>query len=313
MKSFMRLICNIRSTLVKSLFYILPMAVLSLSLAAGNVAADSFGSGANQFEIEFVEIGNPGNAADTTGTPNPAGAVDYIYNIGKFEISRDMVAKASAAGGLGLTLDDMGFVTGGSRPDMPATGVSWNEAARFTNWLNTSRGFPAAYKFSTQPGDPGYNPFANIELWAAGDDGFDADNPFRNSHAQYFLPSADEWYKAAYYDDDANAGAGGYWNFPTGSDTPPSRVASGTDPDTAVYLQSLIQGPADITEAGGLSSYGVVGLGGNVFEWEETEFDLMNDDGSSVRGVRGGIWRSVSGDLSALDRNPAPRRASSTA
>ena len=35
----------------------------------------SFGSGINQFNMEFVEIGNSGNADDTTGDPNPAGSV----------------------------------------------------------------------------------------------------------------------------------------------------------------------------------------------------------------------------------------------
>ena len=49
--------------------------------------ADTFGGGANTFQIDFVTIGNPGNAADTTGAPNPAGAVGYNYNMGKFEVS----------------------------------------------------------------------------------------------------------------------------------------------------------------------------------------------------------------------------------
>ena len=42
--------------------------------------ADTFGSGLNTFDIEFVTIGNPGNAADTTGNPSspyPTGAVGY--------------------------------------------------------------------------------------------------------------------------------------------------------------------------------------------------------------------------------------------
>jgi len=34
------------------------------------LAADTFGSGENQFIIEFVPVGNPGNPADTTGQPN---------------------------------------------------------------------------------------------------------------------------------------------------------------------------------------------------------------------------------------------------
>ena len=53
-------------------------------------------------------------------------------------------------------------------------------------------------------------------------------------------------------------------------------VASGTAAGTAVWSQSY-PGPADITLAGGLSPYGVMGQGGNVWEWEETEFDLVND------------------------------------
>ena len=102
---------------------------------------------------------------------------------------------------------------------MPAAGVTWNEAARFANWLNTSEGFPPAYKFATQPRDAGYRVNENILLWETGDPGFDATNPFRNNLARYVLPSVDEWFKAAYYDPNANDGAGGYWKYPTGSDS----------------------------------------------------------------------------------------------
>ena len=40
-------------------------------------------------------IGNPNNAADTTGNPNPVGSVSYMYNLGKYEVSRDMITKAN--------------------------------------------------------------------------------------------------------------------------------------------------------------------------------------------------------------------------
>jgi sulfatase modifying factor 1 len=274
-----------------------------LSCISTNVVADMFGSDADQFEIDFVTINDPGNAADTTGNPSLAGSVDYVYRIGKFEISRDIVTKANIEGGLEITLSTMGFVHGGARPDMPATGVSWNEAARFVNWLNTSHGSPPAYKFSTQPGDVEYDANANILLWNSGDPGFDSGNLFRNTLARYFLPSVDEWYKAAYYDLSANGGVGGYRNFPTGSDSAPTPVESGDDPGTAVYLQTDIgQGPADITQAGGLSPYGLMALGGNVGEWEETEFDLVNDSGFSDRSARGGIWSGDASFLSASAR-----------
>jgi hypothetical protein len=36
-----------------------------------------------------------------------------------------------------------------------------------------------------------------------------------------------------------------------------------------------------------------MGLGGNVFEWEESSFDLTNSSGTSSRGIRGGNWHSA--------------------
>ena len=111
--------------------------------------------------MDFVTIGNPGN---TAGAIRQLSSVGYVYNMGKYEVSRDMLAKASEQGSLGITSDLMDFVIGGARPDMPATGVSWNEAARFVNWLNTSQGFQPAYKLALQPGDAGYSANANILL-----------------------------------------------------------------------------------------------------------------------------------------------------
>jgi hypothetical protein len=269
---------------------------------APTARADSFGSGANQFTMEFVPIGNPGNPADATGSPNPAGSVWYAFNIGKSEVSRDMITKANASiasggGNLGITLFDM-TPYGGNEPSHPATGASWNEAARFVNWLNTSQGYAPAYKFTTQPGDTGYIANQSISLWVSGDAGFNPANPFRNSQAHFFLPSVDEWYKAAYYD----PGTGTYFDYPTGSNSAPSALADGTTSGTAVHFQSLSQGPADVTLAGGLSPYGTMGQGGNVWEWEESEYDLNNSSPSARRGFRGGGWGSASSDLRATLR-----------
>jgi formylglycine-generating enzyme required for sulfatase activity len=267
------------------------------SLAAPSFAAVvSFGSGANQFNMEFVTIGNPSNAADTTGAPNPAGAVGYIYEIGTYEVRQNMINKYNAnfgtANSLAITFHDMTFL-GGNGPDKPATGVSWNEAARFVNWLNTSTGNAAAYKFTTT----GVND--NIALWSPGDAGYDASNRYRNSLAKYVLPSYNEWYKAAYY----NPNDSNYYKFTNGSDTAPTAVASGTTAGTAVYNQTPVhQGPADVMLAGGLSPYGVMGLGGNVWEWEESSGDLANSSVSSSRGFRGGMWHSDSDILSSSRR-----------
>ena len=269
---------------------VLLFAALSLcahSLVAPAVA-DTFGSGANTFNIEFVTVGNPGNPADTTGQPSPAGSVPYEYRIGKYEISEQMIEKASALGGLGITKDARG-------PDKPATSVDWFEAARFANWLNTSSGSAPAYKFVDIIGRDGQVVGTQFALWQPTDPGYDPANRFRNTQAMYFLPSVHEWYKAAFYD----PAAGVYYDYPTGSNAPPIAVASGTAPGTAVYNQDLSAGPADIMQAGGLSLFGTMAQGGNVYEWQETESDLVNDDPLFRRSLRGGFWDSTQSTLSA--------------
>ena len=245
----------------------------------------TFGSDGNEFSIEFVTIGNPGNPANTTG-PSTAGSVGYTYDIGKFEVSQDMITKFNASQSLQITQD--------SRfENSPATSVSWNEAARFVNWLNTSTGNQEAYKFTNN----GVND--DIDLWTALDTlDYDAANPYRSKRAKYVLPSYNEWYKAAYYDPINSQ----YFLYATGSDTAPTAVASGTSAGTAVYDQSYLQYPADVYQAGGLSPYGVMGLGGNVFEWDESSDDLANSSGASFRGLNGGSWMSSLSALSSSSR-----------
>jgi hypothetical protein len=257
------------------------VASLAASSFAGTV---TFGTGSNQFQMEFVTIGNPGNLPDNTGAPNPAGAVGYTYGIGKFEVSEDMITKFNASQSLQITQHSRG-------PAKPATTVSWNEAARFVNLLNTSTGGFAAYSFTTG----GVND--DIALWTASDTlDYDPLNPYRSKRATYVLPSYNEWYKAAYY----NPSDSTYYDFPNGSNTAPTAVANGTATNTAVYDGQ--SGPADVTRAGGLSPYGVMGLGGNVWEWEESSYDLANSSGSSTRGIRGGSWPDFSSDLSSSVR-----------
>ena len=259
------------------------LLALSYQSASAQLVTESFGSGDNAFTMDFVTIGNPGNAADTTGNPNPAGAVAYTYNLGKYEVSRDMITKANSAGSLGITMADMG-ARGGNGVNRPATGVSWYEAAKYVNWLNTSTGNTAAYKF-----DGG----GTFQLWSSTDAGYSSNNLFRNSLAKYWLPSRDEWYKAAY------GNLNGTWNnYPTGSDSAPTAVAGGTAANTAVYQGQT--SPADITSAGGLSAYETMAQGGNVWEWMESAYDGSNNTAGESRELRGGAYYySSSNDLNA--------------
>jgi len=258
-------------------------------------AQDVFGTGENKFTMAFVNVGDAGNAADETDL----GSVGYRYRMGKYEVSRGMIDAYNAlSGGPKLDMADMSRFAGGGA-NRPATGLSWNEAARFVNWLNTSRGHSAAYKFTTGGGND------DIALWTSTDEGYDAGNPFRNSKAHYFLPSEDEWYKAAYYDPAANSGAGGYWNFATGSDAAPEATRGGTVKGTAVFRDGVklrTKGPADITNAGGLSPYGTMAQNGNVYEWGESGITPPNDKADGLRPIRGGLWISSSDQLSSSFR-----------
>jgi formylglycine-generating enzyme required for sulfatase activity len=196
-----------------------------------------------------------------------------------------MINKANAAGSLGITLQDM-TSNGGNGVNRPATGVSWYEAAKYVNWLNTSTGGTAAYKFSG----------STFQLWSAGDAGYNANNMFRNSLAKYVIASSNEWYKGAY-----GSPNGTWFNYPTGSDSAPTEVASGTAANTAVYNGQ--SGPADITSAGGLSAYGTMGQGGNVWEWNETAYDGSNNTAGENRELRGGSWSDFSVDVGASIRS----------
>jgi formylglycine-generating enzyme required for sulfatase activity len=246
----------------------LPSLAAMLAVIALPARADTFGSGANTFTIDFVNIGNAGNADDTTSY----GGVGYSYRMGTYEISQVQIEKATASGLANVTAGAWGA-------SQPAVEMTWFEAAAFVNWLNTSTGHQSAYQLT---GVTSLTPWSSGQAWQAG-----GQNLYRHKNdAYYFLPSEDEWYKAAYYDPN-KAGGAGYWLYPTGSDTTPTIVASGTGAGTAVY-GAYSDKATDVNNAGGLSPYGTMGQGGNVGERLESAFDGTNDTSSESRVYRGG-------------------------
>jgi len=261
------------------------MAAAALVLAlgmmtTGTAQADTFGTGPNQFTIDFVDVGNAGNSNDAGAGggsySSPYGGVAYDYRIGAYEISQDMITKAT---NLGMSNVSAGAHTGNE----PAASISWYEAAAFVNFLNLQAGYQEAYNLT-------FTTSWSMTLWGASDQastGVDSGtNPYRHKDAFYFLPSEDEWYKAAYHQNDGVTA--NYWDYATGSNSIPTAVASGTTSGTAVYNGQA--DPADITQAGGLSAYGTMGQNGNVWEWNESAFDGINDSNTESRGFRGGDW-----------------------
>ena len=264
-----------RSHLVAALF-----AAFTLSIQP-STQADTFGTSGNEFTIDFVDIGNTGNTADTTSY----GAVPYEYRAGVNEISQNDIAKATASGMANVTA---GPWTG----NQPAATISWYEAAAFVNFLNTNSAKTAAYDLAWDGSAWSMNLWSSGQAWTAG-----GTNLYRNKDAFYFLPSENEWYKAAYY----NAAGTNYFVYPTGSDTAPTAVASGTNAGNAVY-NNVASVPALVDSAGGLSPYGTMGQGGNVFEWNESAFDGLNSSSSEGRAIRGGYWLDPEGSLRSSGR-----------
>jgi sulfatase modifying factor 1 len=270
-------------------------------------------------EIEWVTIGNPGNVPDTRYNSISVGSVPYEYRIGKYEVTAGQYTEflnAVAAddpnglyntsmwsNGSGAQIERNGmpgsysYTVAADYANRPVNYVGVWEAARFANWLHN--GQPAGLQ---GPGTTEDGAYLNIG------------SPLtftRQPGAKYFLPTEDEWYKAAYYDPHRGGmGVGGYWDFPTGtSDLPGTDLTESTNPSNNMnyWFSSLVIGPPYYrTEVGEFelsdSPYGTFDQGGNLHEWNETSID------GGFRGVRGGSWRKdVDSPLaSARDRfNPA--------
>ena len=264
---------------------LLTSAALLPQAHAITITTDSF----TDFDMDFAEVGDTTNVDDGLSGSTAYGAVSYEYRMGVNEVSEKMINDYNAApanSGLQITKDTRGA-------DKPATSVSWNEAARFVNWLNTSQGHVAAYNFTTGGANDNITLWDSADAWQLG-----GENLYRHKDAYYFLPSEDEWYKAAFYDGNSMV----YYDYATGSDTAPTAVAGGTAAGTAVYGQSFATGPADIDDAGGLSYYGTMAQSGNVFEWGESALDGGNDTNGESRVLRGGYWGFTSSLLQSSAR-----------
>ena len=252
-------------------------ALLLLSSSLAN--ADQIGT----MSIAFADINNAGNADDSGSSglySSPYGAVDYDYRISITEISASMLSTA-------------GLPSGSWLGDQPAC-INWYQAAGFVNWLNITTGHHPAYQLNAGLTD--LTLWSSGEAWQAG-----GENLYRHKDAHYFLPSEDEWYKAAYHQN--NGVTADYWDYATASNSVPTSTESGSATGTAVYHRGSLSTPSDVQISGGASAYGTMGQGGNVWEWTESANDGSNDSGSEYRAFRGGYWNSNESNLRASSRN----------
>lgn len=293
----------------------------SISLGSAKIT-DRAGNAATSLaqpdvRIQWATVRDKGNAADDTGY----GAVAYDYRIGAYEITigqyaafLNAVARFDTYDLYSVNMTIPAFAgimrlglpgeytyavmnNGGDSSNRPITFVSWLDAVRFANWMHN--GQPTGAQGLSTTEDGAYT--INGLRWGT--------TPTRNPGARFYIPTENEWYKAAYY-----KGAGtnaGYWDYATQSDTPPGNTIGGlanqancfdigsgyavTGSTSYAFDQNYLTNVGAFT--GSASAYGTFDQGGNVVEWN----DLAGTP-SEARGIRGGSYFSSSVGLSASGR-----------
>lgn len=245
--------------------------------------------------IPFVAVTNAGNAADVTDK----GAVAYNFRIGKYEVNNHQYAAFLNAVATEdthrLYSTNMSFdVHGGIdrsgspgeffytvKPGMghrPVVWVDFYDVLRFCNWLHN--GQPSGEQDGTTTEDGAYS--LTTEALAQ-------ENVLRNPGARFWLPSDDEWYKAAHHQPvDAGGDVTDYWLYPTRSNDAPF---SEPPPGGVNSANSCCETGLMATDVGSyrqaISYYGTYDQAGNVQEWTEwtSEFSFLRN-----RRIRGGSW-----------------------
>ena len=295
--------------------------------------------------FDWATVGNPGNAPDTlVMNKGPAadfttgyGSVDYTYQISKYDVtnsqyvqflnavdpsgsnSRRIYDTRMSTTSLGLAYTggidlNAGAPVGAKysvksgQENLPATWINWTSGARFVNWLANGQGAG-----STESGVYNMAVFTGNSF---------ATPPARAAGATIFLPSENEYYKAAYYDP-TKSGTGGYWQYGTRSDTPPSSVGpagnsnsanlgAGTDGQSAGTLASTLATTGSTLDAAvnyltnvgaytsATSTYGLYDAEGLLYNWTEGTREAF---GNQLPIARGGSWRYNEGASGAGYRN----------
>ncbi len=251
------------------------LTVVVCVMIAANITSATI---VQDIDIDFVTIGNAGNTADTKvmndGTTG-YGAVGYEYRIGEYEITNEqwnafIAAAGAPTGNPADAYDESATYPGGQQP---TNNVSWYETLQFCNYLTSGDKSKGAYQFSGNNANPG--DFLGIDRAAA-------QATYGNI---YFLPTEDEWYKAAYYKPDDS----GYSIYASGLNIRPV-ADNGWNYHGGAYTF-----PWDVG-TGAMEQNGTFDMMGNVYEWNETLI-------GSFRGIRGGASNSSGDDLASWDRS----------
>jgi hypothetical protein len=225
--------------------------------------------------MDFVTIGNAGNAADTQVMTNDGGttgygAVGYNYRIGKYEVTNAQWNTFTAAAGVPTgnpsnAYDASAYYTGAQQP---TNNVSWYEAAQFCNYLTSGNKSLGAYQIS-------YYGKITVDRAAA----------ISAYGTVYVIPTEDEWYKAAYFKPDGS----GYSRYANGLNTMPA-ADNGWN-----YYGGSYNIPWNVG-SGIQEQNGTFDMMGNIREFNEIPFEEYSDNLTPfeeyTRVMRGGSFYS---------------------
>lgn len=294
------------------------VGTITASVLAVSAASDSV-------TIDWSTVGNAGNTANADVTSRSVGSVGYVYRIGTYEVTNAQYAaflNAVASGDPnGLYSTSMGSNTRGGitrsgsdgsytyavKPNMgdkPVNFVSWYDAARMANWMTNGQG-----SGSTESGV--YTLTGPTSIGAITRDLLNV--------SQVFIPTDNEWHKAAYHQPAAEGGdTDDYWLYATQSNAVPT-VATTTDtgdvanPGTGVvnYSRGAHWNGTDgnvttVGSAGNASFYGAFDMNGNVREWNERL------TGSVLADFGGGSWFDEERKLQSVLRSGVSRSTESS-
>lgn len=220
--------------------------------------------GAQETVPLMVEVGEPGNLADEEYSPKlgdpKLGAVNYVFQMGAYEVTNREYAKFLNAKAkedsfyrlydtrMGSDFASGGIVRSGTNGNYsysvkpgfakrPVVYVSIFSAMRYCNWLHNGGREDSDMEAGA------YRLLGNVPTNTA--------SLTRNAAARYYLPNANEFYKAAYYDSSAAANTTfNYWKFATRSDAS----------DPALNGSALVDVDANTAS----SFFGAYGQSGNV-------------------------------------------------
>jgi formylglycine-generating enzyme required for sulfatase activity len=205
----------------------------------------------------------------------------------------------------------------GSSANRPITYVSWFDAARFANWM--ANGQPSGIQSRSTTEDGAYS----LDDDATRAPAKNPINPNTSKPPTYYIPSENEWYKAAYFNPDLNSNVGGYYLYATQSNVAPVNTPSIGGSNSAnlannfvfYNTQSNVYDPITnyLTDVGffanSRSHYGTYDQSGLVYQWND-----LDSNSSLERGLRGGYWFSAGqSSISSTFNMATPNRESSDA